>query len=477
MTLDFTELFKVDACVSSCSNSMINTTGVLESTDNMKKMEILAKYGHFIKHYGTGKDSYYYFRIPDKTIKGGAFRRKKTTREEIESALCDYFIEKEKQSSTGKDMTTFEQLFYEFMEHKKEKVSAGTIRRMMIDWNKYYKTNTDFIQKPYKDITPIDVDDFLNNIVNTSEIKNKAFCNMCGILKQTFGYAVSARYISANENPYRVEVNRKKIIPTRKKASTQEVYNNSEKQLLLNEMNRRLQNNPTNTCILAIMLDFELGTRRGEILAIKSSDIKNGKLHICRQIIDDYDVSDINNPKLTGYHAVEYTKSDAGDRYIPLTQKAQEYIKQIQRINKDTGESYQDFLFVKDGYLINPNKLYNIIKDACNRCINIPIKGTHRIRKTFVSTLVNNGVPITTASRIAGHADERTTIKNYLFDTNDETETNKAILNALGDNPESSVTTTYRNVENKNVTKRDSNIILFPSNKKAENPCFTRISH
>ena len=110
-------------------------------------------------------------------------------------------------------------------------------------------------------------------------------------------------------------------------------------------------------------------------------------------------------------------------------------------------------------------------------CINIPIKGTHRIRKTFVSTVVNNGDPITTASRIAGHADERTTIKNYLFDTNDETETNKAILNALGDNPESSVTTTYRNVENKNVTKRDSNIILFPSNKKAENPCFTRISH
>ena len=70
MTLDFTELFKVDACVSSCSNSMINTTGVLESTDNMKKMEILAKYGHFIKHYGTGKDSYYYtyyFPINEKT--------------------------------------------------------------------------------------------------------------------------------------------------------------------------------------------------------------------------------------------------------------------------------------------------------------------------------------------------------------------------------------------------------------------------
>lgn len=41
MTLNFlNELFKVDACVSSCSNSMINTTGVLESTDNNKKLSV-----------------------------------------------------------------------------------------------------------------------------------------------------------------------------------------------------------------------------------------------------------------------------------------------------------------------------------------------------------------------------------------------------------------------------------------------------
>lgn len=43
MILDFNELFKVDACVSSCSNSMINTTGVLENIEDMKKTDILAK--------------------------------------------------------------------------------------------------------------------------------------------------------------------------------------------------------------------------------------------------------------------------------------------------------------------------------------------------------------------------------------------------------------------------------------------------
>ena len=357
------------------------------------------------------------------------------------------------------------------MEHKKEKVSAGTIRRMVYDWKRYYQIKPEFINKPYKKITPVDVDDFLNSIVNTTEIKDKAFCNMCGILKQTFGYAVSARYISANENPYRVEVNKKNILRTRKKSSKEEVYNEHEKQLLFDELNRRLQNNPTNTNILAIMLEFELGTRRGEILAIKNSDIKNGKIHIHRQVIVDCDISTISNPKITGWHAVEYTKSDAGDRYIPLTQKAMEYIEQIQEINKKTGECYQDFLFVQNGYLVNPNKLYNLLRDICKRCINIPLKGTHRIRKTWISTLVSQDIPLSVVSKISGHADEKTTMKYYVFNTNSEEETKNLILSALGDN------TTSSNEELKNVTNRDNNIILFPNNKKAENPCFTRISH
>ena len=460
-------------CNSHANAFMINSTGVLESTEEMKKTEILEKYGDVIKHYRTGEDSYYYFRIPDKTIKGGAFRRKKKSREQIEDALYKYYLakEKEEKESSSKDKTTFEQLFYEFMEHKKEKVSAGTIRRMMIDWKKYYNTKQDFIHKPYKEITPIDIDDFLNGIVNTTEIKDKAFCNMCGILKQTFNYAVSARYISGNENPYRVEVNKKKIIPTRKKPSEEEVYNAEETQKLITEMKRRLQNNPANTSLLAIMLEFELGTRRGEILAVKDSDIANGEIHIHRQIVDVYDVSDLNNAKLKGYKAVEYTKSDAGDRYIPLTHKAMQYIKQIRQINSETGEYYQDFLFVQDGYLINPNKLYNIIKDACKRCINIPVKGTHRIRKTVISTLINNGVPISTASELAGHVDERTTIKNYLFDTDKEQEKKVSILKALGD------TTISSESEIETVTNRDKNIILFPINKKAGNPYNKRISH
>ena len=48
----------------------------------------------------------------------------------------------------------------------------------------------------------------------------------------------------------------KKIIPDRKKASREEVYNEEEEKLIREEMERRLANNPSNTAPLAVLLDF-----------------------------------------------------------------------------------------------------------------------------------------------------------------------------------------------------------------------------
>lgn len=72
---------------------------------------------------------------------------------------------------------------------------------------------------------------------------------------------------------------------------------------------------------------------------------------------------------------------------------------------------------------------------------------------------------------IQPYVDERTTIKNYLFDTDKEKEKKVSILKALGD------TTISSESEIETVTKRDKNIILFPINKKAGNPYNKRISH
>lgn len=404
-------------------NGIISIADVLKSTKKMKRETILEQHGDLIKYYGGD----WYIRIPDNTLKSGCFRRRSKSKKRIEDELCKYYndLEKRQQSVNKHETMTLKQLFYEFMEYKKSKVSSGTVNRMMQDWKKFYEPHIEFISKPFIKITKIDVDNFLNGIVNEHSIKDKAFKNMCGILKQSFEYAVNAEYI--DKSPYRVEVNKKKIIPTRKKASAKEVFTSKEQNLLISEMERRIQDNPLNTVPLAIMLDFEIGVRCGELLALKESDIisENGtyKIHVCRQIIKQNDISNLENVKQIGWKVVDYTKSDCGDRKIPLTKKALEYIKRIKQINILNGHINKNFLFItKEGTLTTRDALDGQLRRGCSN-VDIPVRSMHKIRKTYASTLYQRGISITIISKLLGHADESTTMKHYIFNLSDTTET------------------------------------------------------
>lgn len=470
--------FNIDDIQYAIDNNIISIADVLENTEKMKREQILEQYGDLIKHYGNE----WYFRIPDKTLKNGCFRRRSKNREDIENKLCDYFIELEKRQQADKEQNTMtlKELFYEFMEYKKSKVSGGTINRMMQDWKKFYEPHTEFIYKPFVEITKIDVDNLLNDIVNERTMKDKAFKNMCGVLKQTFEYAVNAEYI--DKSPYRVEVNKKKITPTRKKANEKEVFTSKERDILIKEMERRIQNDPLNAVPLAIMLDFEIGVRCGELLALKESDIisENGtsKLYIHRQVVKENNITDLENIKQIGWNVVDYTKSDCGERKIPLTPKALEYIDRIRQINVLNGNQNKGFLFLtEDGTIITRDALDGQLRRGCAYA-GIPIRSMHKIRKTYASTLYQRGVSITIISKLLGHADESTTMKHYIFNLKDETETDSLVLNALSSNTiTNNLTTISREEISESVTDGDNKIISFAAIKKWKTPHKQRVSH
>lgn len=470
--------FNIDDIQYAIDNNIISIADVLENTEKMKREQILEQYGDLIKHYGNE----WYFRIPDKTLKNGCFRRRSKNREDIENKLCDYFIELEKKQQADKEQNTatLKELFYEFMEYKKSKVSGGTINRMMQDWKKFYEPHTEFIYKPFVKITKIDVDNLLNDIVNEHTMKDKAFKNMCGVLKQTFEYAVNAEYI--DKSPYRVEVNKKKITPTRKKANEKEVFTAKERDILIKEMERRIQNDPLNAVPLAIMLDFEIGVRCGELLALKESDIisENGtsKLYIHRQVVKENNITDLENIKQIGWNVVDYTKSDCGERKIPLTPKALEYIDRIRQINVLNGNQNKGFLFLtEDGTIITRDALDGQLRRGCAYA-GIPVRSMHKIRKTYASTLYQRGVPITIVSKLLGHADESTTMKHYIFNLKDETETDSLVLNALSSNViTNNLTTISREEISESVTDGDNKIISFEAIKKWKTPHKQRVSH
>lgn len=430
-------------------NGIIDLSYVQEQTIMNKKKEILDKHGSSIWY--NQKEQMWYCHIPD-PVKGRV-KRKRKNRADIEDVLFNAYANLDVNNPRNK---TFQELFYEFMEYKKTQVGMGTIKRMLSDWNKFYLPNKEFLSKSIDSITKVDIDMLLNQIVDMYKPKDKAFRNLCGIIKQVFEYAVDVEYL--DKSPYRVKVNKKNIQHTRKKPSEKEVYTAEERQMLLNEMERKLQRNPSNTIPLAIMLDFEIGARVGELLALREGDIKDNKLHISRQRIKTFKQLDDCMVKESGWITVEYTKSDCGDRIIPLTEKALSYIKRIIDTNMQYGLINEDYLFVsqKDNKIFTEDALSAQLKRSCQK-LGIPVRRPHKIRKTYASVLYQNGVPVTIISKLLGHAEESTTLKHYIFNVNNDQETENIVLNAL------------QNSSDFNVTKRDQQIIPFPEHKKVGN--------
>ncbi|MCD7737578.1 MAG: tyrosine-type recombinase/integrase [Lachnospiraceae bacterium] len=413
-------------------NGILNLTSVKAQMEEMKNEQILASHQQSIWH--NEKEGYYYCCLPDQSKKSGWRNVKRRKREDIENVLIEFYSTHEEEnvqnvfSDPKPKARTVEELFWEFLEYKKQLVKPATIVRMQSDWERFYTPHPEFIRKSYKQLKKTDIDLFFNSVVNEHSLKDKAFHNMCGILKQTLQYAVDSEYME--ESPYRVNINKKKIVHQRKTSGTGQIYTPEEKEKLIVEMEHRLANNPDSTAPLAVMLDFELGLRKGEILALAKSDIQDGRIHIHKQVVEKFDVSDLKNIRSVGFEVVSYVKSEDGDRWLPLTKRAQDIIDRILKINERRGDGYGDFFFVREGHILSPDAIDAQMRRGC-QYIGIQVKTMHKIRKTYGSQLYNNGVSLSTVKTMLGHADETTTLKYYIYDTHEVEERDQAVLAAL----------------------------------------------
>lgn len=440
-------------------HDMINLLDVKEQVYMIKKREILKKYGGCIWY--SEKENVWYCHIPDDSKPDGRRKVKRKKKKDIENIVYDFyapieFMEERKNA-------TFSDLFFEYMEHKKTQVKSGTISRMMADWNKYYAKEADFIDKPYAEISKVDVDDFLNRIAEKHNPKDKNFKNICGILKQTFEYAIDSDYI--DKSPYRTsKVNKKNILPSRKKPNQEAVFSEEEQKLICSEMERQIAKDESYLVPWIILLDFELGTRIGELLALKKSDVNGNMLHVSRQIVHEYDTNDLKNIKVLGWKVADYTKSECGDRWIPLTNKAKYYIESVIRINRKLKRECEDYLFITQNQIISDNAVKDNLRRSCER-IGIPYRGTHSIRKTYASRLFKHGVSVSDISRLLGHADETTTLRHYIFGLDDSDTLITKVYEALGCRKNG-----INTKEAGKVTKSDQKIISFPTSRDPANP-------
>lgn len=308
------------------------------------------------------------------------------------------------------DKMTFADLYVEWLEYKKTITnSPNTIQRHEQHYRKYFQTSI-LNSKKVKYIDELTLELECNRIVKEYNLPRKEWGNVKTILNGMFNYALRKKYIAENPmNNVEIRVKFKQVV---KKTGKTETYNSEE----LKNLNRYLDmmySETHDTIYLAVKLNFLLGLRVGELVALKWSDYSDiNHLHIVREEVKDK----IANT----YQVVEHTKTNT-DRFVVLVPKA------INILSKIPHES--EYIFVRDGNRVTSRQVAYVLEKYAERN-GLQTKSTHKMRKTFASNLNANGVPLDSIRELLGHTNLQTTL-GYIYNPLTEKETYDLISKAL----------------------------------------------
>lgn len=339
----------------------------------------------------------------------GADGKRKNIKAQTEEELLDklvllYF------SDSHIDKMTFHGLYKEWLEYKQTITSSpNTVKRHEQHYRKYFEPSL-LHDKKIRCIDELLLETECNRIVKDFNLPRKEWGNIKTILNGMFEYAVRKKYLEENPmNGVQILVKFKQVV---RKTGKTETYNSDE----LKELNLyldRMYTETHDTAFLAVRLNFMLGLRVGELVALKWEDCcTRDHLHIVRE--------EVRNQLTNQYEVVEHTKTNR-DRFVILVPKAIDILQKIER----TG----DYIFMRDGNRITARQIAYVLEKYAERQ-GVATKSTHKMRKTFASTLNANGVPLDCIRELLGHSTLNTTL-GYIYNPLTEKETYDLISKAL----------------------------------------------
>lgn len=340
-----------------------------------------------------------------KDEKGKRKNIKAQTQEELLDKLIPIYF-----SKSHIDKLTFYGLYEEWLEHKKTCTeSPNTILRHKQHYKKYLEPSI-LHNMEIKKIDELLLEQECNRIVKEFKLSRKEWTNLKTILLGMFTFSYKKHYLKENlMDNVAITVKFRQI---KKKTGQTETYNTEELQLLIKYLDG-MYAETNDVVFLAVKLNFLLGLRVGELVALRWNDwCDDNHLHItCEEIRDQ---------ESNTYHVVEHTKT-YNDRFVVVVPKAKEILSQIDR----QGE----YIFMRDGERLTSRQVAYVLEKYAERQ-GVQTKSTHKMRKTYASNLSSKGVPLDSIRELLGHNNLSTTL-GYIYNPLTETETFNLIVNAL----------------------------------------------
>lgn len=286
--------------------------------------------------------------------------------------------------------------------------SENTITRYGQIYKKYFQ-NSALHKCKLKDITAFDLETECNLIIKEYNLTRKAWQNAKTILNGMYEYAMKKGYITVNPLlNLKITVKYKQ---TCKKTGRTETYNTEEYNSLMEYIDKHLEQK-FDVALAAVRINFTLGLRVGELVALKWTDIEGTKVHVVRE--------EVRNQPQRIYEIVDHTKTRT-DRYVALIPKA------IAILDKIPHEG--EYIFMRNGERIHARQIAYVLEKYA-KDNNLEVKSTHKMRKTYASRLSANRVPLDEIRLQLGHS-ELTTTLGYIYNPLTEEETYERIASAF----------------------------------------------
>jgi len=312
-------------------------------------------------------------------------------------------------AKTHIDNMTFSDLFEEWLQYKESFASPNTLKRHRQHFKKYFE-DTAIPKRKIRSFDIITLEEECNRIVRKHNLTRKEWVNVKTILNGSFEYAVRKSYLTAN--PVASLKILTKFRQVNKKTGKTETFNSEEREELFSYL-KKLYAETGDAALIAIRLNFYLGLRIGELVALKWDDYCSiNQLHIVRE--------EIRNQETGEVVVIDHTKTNS-DRFVTLVPQA---IHLIQSIPHEG-----DFIFMRDGKRITARQAEYVLDKYAERQ-GLKIKSSHKIRKTYASMLNAAGVPLDEIREQLGHTNLNTTL-GYIYNPLTAKETYQLMSKAL----------------------------------------------
>lgn len=360
-----------------------------------------------------GADERWRTHVTDATKKEGRRQIVARSYEELLDKLIQHYELQQQEK-------TFETLLDDWLEEKSATIKDATIQRTRYAWRKYFEGD-DMTKIPIEELDGRKLKRWVENLINDEQLTGHQLVHVMTIMTGIIDYAVDKEYIERSPMAG-IKINRNKVVREHKKDPDTEVYTVEEekkiREIALHDFETRRERIHQLAPLLPLFM-LQTGLRVGEACAVKWSDIHDNRIYIQRM--------------LSGYSGdiEEQTKGKYGDRRVYLTDEAIRILDMAKARQEEAG------VYDPDGFCLSmvPGKplphntackiFYRLCKDA-----GIPPKSSHKARKTYGSSLIDNGVSIDTVRRQLGHTDEQTTLRSYHYDRKTDEEIRREIQEA-----------------------------------------------